>query len=139
VTFDARAPATYHLALNSPRSTGGIMKTALRTLTFATILLAPSAAVFAAAPKTYQVTGPIVEVTPDTITVMKGKEKWEIAREKDTKVTGDLKAGAKVTIMYRMTATTIEAKGDAKAEGKAEGKADAKAEAKPDAKAEKKK
>jgi hypothetical protein len=91
------------------------MKTSLRTLTLAAILLAPSTAVFAAAPKTYQVTGPIVEVTPDTITVMKGKEKWEVARDKDTKVTGELKVGAKVTIMYRMTATSVEAKEDGKA------------------------
>jgi hypothetical protein len=69
-----------------------------------------------AADKTYQVTAPILEVTDATITVQKGKEKWEIARTKDTKVTGDLKVGAKVTIMYTMTAVSIEAKGDAKAE-----------------------
>ena len=48
---------------------------------------------FAAAPKTYQVTGPIIEVNDSTITVEKGKEKWEIARDKDTKVTGDLSRG----------------------------------------------
>ena len=69
-----------------------------------------------AADKTYQVTAPILEVTDTTITVQKGKEKWEIARTKDTKVTGELKVGAKVTIMYTMTAVSIEAKGDAKAE-----------------------
>ena len=69
-----------------------------------------------AADKTYQVTAPILEVTDTTITVQKGKEKWEIARTKDTKVTGELKVGAKVTIMYTMTAVSIEANGDAKAE-----------------------
>ena len=90
------------------------MKTSLRTLALAAILLAPSTAVFGAAAKTYQVTGPVVEVTPDTITVMKGKEKWEIARDKDTKVTGEPKVGAKVTIMYRMSAASIEAKEDGK-------------------------
>jgi cytochrome c1 len=77
-----------------------------------------------AADKTYQVTGPILEVTDTTIVVQKGKEKWEIARTKDTKVTGELKVGAKVTIQYTMTAASIEAKGD----GKADAKADAKAE-----------
>ena len=108
------------ILLASTTRTGGTMKTSLRTLALAAILLAPSTAVFAAAPKTYQVTGPIVEVTPDTITVMKGKEKWEIARDKDTKVTGELKVGAKVTIMYRMTAASVEAKDDGKkaAEGR---------------------
>ena len=68
-----------------------------------------------AADKTYQVTGPVLEVTDKVITVEKGKEKWQLARDKDTKVTGDLKVGAKVTIEYRMTATTVEVKGDAKA------------------------
>ena len=93
------------------------MKTSLRTLALAAILLAPSTAVFGAAAKTYQVTGPVVEVTPDTITVMKGKEKWEISRDKDTKVTGEPKVGAKVTITYRMSAATIEAKEEGKKDG----------------------
>ena len=76
-------------------------------------LLAPPAAT--AADKTYQVTGPVLELTDKTITVEKGKDKWLLARDKDTKVTGDLKVGAKVTVEYRMTATTVEVKGDAKA------------------------
>ena len=67
-----------------------------------------------AADKTYQVTGPVLEVTDSAITVQKGKEKWLIARTKDTKATGDIKVGAKVTITYTMTATAVEAKGDAK-------------------------
>ena len=58
----------------------------------------------------YQVTGPVLEVTDTKIVVEKDKEKWEIARDKDTKVTGELKNGARVTIQYRMTATSIEAK-----------------------------
>ncbi len=70
---------------------------------------------FAAGPKTYQVTGPVLEVRDDVIVVQKGKEKWEIARAADTKVKGDLKVGAKVTIEYRMTATNVEAKDDGKA------------------------
>lgn len=60
--------------------------------------------------KAYQVTGPVLSVTDDAIVVQKGKDKWEIARDPATKVTGDLKVGAKVTIEYRMTATTIEVK-----------------------------
>ena len=68
-----------------------------------------------AADKTYQVTGPVLEVTDTVITIEKGKEKWQLARDKDTKVTGELKVGAKVTAEYRMTATNIEVKGDAKA------------------------
>ena len=79
-------------------------------------LFLSSATAFAAAPKTYQVTGPVLELTDDLIVVQKGKEKWEIARSKDTKVTGELKVGAKVTIEYRMSATTVEVKGGAAAE-----------------------
>lgn len=73
-------------------------------------VLALAAAPAFAADKTYQVTGPVVAVNDATITVEKGKEKWEIARTKDTKVTGDLKVGAKVTVYYTMTAASIEAK-----------------------------
>ena len=66
----------------------------------------------AASPRTYQVTGPVLEVTNDLIVVQKGKERWEVARNSTTKVTGDIKVGAKVTVMYTMTATAVEAKGE---------------------------
>ena len=84
-----------------------------------------------AADKTYQVTGPVLEVSDTSITVEKGKEKWQLARSKDTKVTGDLKVGTKVTIAYTMTAVTIEAKGDAKAAKGAAAKETPAPEAKP--------
>ncbi len=74
-----------------------------------------SSAAFAASVKTYQVTGPVLEVTNDMIAVQKGKDRWEIARDADTKVTGDLKVGSKVTIEYRMTATKVDVKESAKA------------------------
>lgn len=67
-------------------------------------------AVAYAGPKTYQVTGPVLEVKDDMIAVQKGKDRWEIGRDASTKVTGDLKVGSKVTVEYRMTATTVEAK-----------------------------
>lgn len=63
-----------------------------------------------AADKTYQVTGPVLEVSAGSITVQKGKEKWEIARSADTQVTGEPKKGDKVTIEYKMTATKVEVK-----------------------------
>jgi len=69
-----------------------------------------SVPVHAAAAKTYQVTGPVLELTNDMIVVKKGSDRWEIARDAATKVTGDLKVGATVTIQYRMTATTIDVK-----------------------------
>jgi len=63
--------------------------------------------------KTYQVTGPILDLSEDTITVQKGTDVWELARSASTKVTGELKKGAKVTIEYTMSAVTAEVKGAA--------------------------
>jgi hypothetical protein len=73
------------------------------------LVLAAATAAFAGG-KTYQVTGPVVEATDAKIVVMKGKDKWEIARTPDTKVTGALAKDAKVTIEYTMTATSVEVK-----------------------------
>lgn len=69
-----------------------------------------SSLAFAAGPKTYQVTGPVLEIKGDTIVVQKGNDKWEIAKDAATKVTGDLKVGSKVTIEYTMKAATVEVK-----------------------------
>jgi hypothetical protein len=85
-----------------------------RTLLLVCAVLLVASLAIAGAPTTYQVTGPVLELKDDVVVVQKGKDKWEIARGKDTKVTGDLKVGSKVTIEYRMTAATIEVK-DAKA------------------------
>jgi hypothetical protein len=84
------------------------MKTVALIALVATLLVAPFSS-FAAA-KTYQVTGPIIELTDKTIVVQKGDEKWEIARDATTQTDGELKVGQKVTIHYRMTATSIDVK-----------------------------
>jgi hypothetical protein len=65
---------------------------------------------YAGGPKTYQVTGPVLEVKDDMIAVQKGKDRWEIGRDASTKVTGDLKVGSKVTVEYKMIGTAVEAK-----------------------------
>jgi hypothetical protein len=39
-------------------------------------------------------------VRDDAIVVQNGNEKWKIARDKATSISGDLKVGAKVTIYY---------------------------------------
>ena len=90
----------------------------------------------AAAVKTYQVTGPVLEVSDSMIVVQKGKDRWEIARDKDTNVSGDLKVGNKVTIEYRMVATKVEVK-EAKKAAEAKKPAAAKEEKKPAAPAPK--
>ncbi len=81
-----------------------------KALVFLCAVLFVASLAFAAGPKTYQVTGPVLELKNDLIVVQKGKDRWEIGRGPETKVTGDLKVGAKVTIEYRMTAATVEVK-----------------------------
>ena len=94
------------------------IKTAFSLLAAAS--LAFTNAAFAAGAKTYQVTGPVLEVTDTIIAVQKGKDRWEINRDANTKVTGDLKVGEKVTITYTMSATEVEVKAG-KGGGKKEG------------------
>jgi hypothetical protein len=84
------------------------MNTAFSLLAVANLAL--SSAAFAAGAKTYEVTGPVLEVTDTMITVQKGKDRWEINRDANTKVTGDVKVGDKVHITYTMSATEVEAK-----------------------------
>jgi hypothetical protein len=83
-------------------------------ITILVVLLFAATTAVAAGPNSYQVTGPVLEVKSDIIVVQKGKEKWEIARDKDTKVSAEPKVGDKVTIQYQMKATSIEVKGEAK-------------------------
>jgi hypothetical protein len=95
------------------------MKTTFSLL--AAVSLALSSAAFGAT-KDYQVTGPVLEVNDSAITVQKGSEKWEIAKDSNTKTTGEVKVGDKVTIHYTMAATSIESKGAAKGAAKKEEK-----------------
>jgi hypothetical protein len=88
-----------------------------RTRSLASIVLALSLllpAFASAAAKKYQVTGKVLEVNDKTIVVQttKGDERWEIERTADTKIDGDLKVGAKVTIEYRMVAANVEVKSE---------------------------
>ncbi len=78
-----------------------------------------------AGPKSCQVTSPVLAVTDASVTVQMDDDKWEIARDGKTKITGEIKVGAKVTIENTVAATTVDVKGD-----------DAKPAAKPDKKIE---
>ena len=93
--------------------------TAVSLLTAASLAL--GSAVFAASPKDdYQVTGTVAEVNDSMIVVEKGKnkERFEIARDSSTKMTGDVKVGDKATVYYSMKATSVEAKAGGKTEKK---------------------
>lgn len=83
------------------------MKKILCALSLTLISMSPA---FAAG-RTYQVTGPVLELTDSKIVVQKGSDKWEIARDASTKLPATVKVGSKVTIEYTMTATAVTDKG----------------------------
>jgi hypothetical protein len=92
--------------------------------------LALSSLAFGAGVSDYQATGTVTEVDSSKIVLEKGakKERFEIARDSNTKADTEPKVGDKVTVHYTMTATNIESKGAAKAgKGKKELKAAASA------------
>jgi hypothetical protein len=96
--------------------------TRLLGLLIASLFLASAG--ITAEPKDYQVTGPVLDVKEDIIIVQKGDEKWEIGRDKGTKIKGgDLKKGSRVTVHYKMTASSIDVKdgADAKSGTKTKG------------------
>ena len=83
------------------------MKAAFSLLTAASLVF--SSVAFGGA-KTYEVTGPVLEVNDSMIVVQKGKDRWEMNRDANTKVTGDVKVGEKVHVTYTMSATEVEVK-----------------------------
>lgn len=73
-------------------------------------LVSVSFSASASTSKTYQVTGPVLEVSDSKIVVQKGSEKWEIARTPESKIPADVKVGSKVTVQYTMSATDVVSK-----------------------------
>ena len=82
-------------------------KTAFSLIAVANFIFCSAA--FAAGAKTHEVTGTVLETTPTKIVLQKGAERWEIDLDPQTKISGELKVGAKVTITYAMSATKIDA------------------------------
>ncbi len=79
----------------------------LAVLVAAAVMFVASAAF---AGKTYQFTGKVLEIKDNVIVVDKNGEKFEMAKDANTKVKGDLKVGAKVTVKYESRAAEIEVK-----------------------------
>jgi hypothetical protein len=87
------------------------MRTRSAIAALSTALILCSSLAFASPAKTYQVTGPVLEVRSDMIAVQKGNDRWEIARDSSTSMKGGTpKVGDKVLIEYRMSATSVEVK-----------------------------
>ncbi len=79
-----------------------------RIVVIAVALVLVASVAFAA--KTYQFTGKVLEIKDNVIVVEKGKEKFEMTKDANTKIKGDLKVGAKVTVQYESRAAEIEVK-----------------------------
>ena len=79
-----------------------------RIAIFAVALALVASVAFAG--KTYQFTGKVLEVKDNVIVVDKKGEKFEMTKDANTKIKGDLKVGAKVTVQYESRATEIEVK-----------------------------
>ena len=95
----------------------------LLSLLIASLFVATVA--IAAEPKDYQVTGPVLDVKEDVIVVQKGDEKWEIGRDNGTKIKGgEHKKGSRVTVQYKMSASSIEVKDAADTKSGTKTKAD---------------
>ncbi len=71
----------------------------MRTQALLGLVIAGSLALSGAAfGQTVTMTGKVLAITSSVITVQTGSDVWEITRHSTTKVTGDLKVGATVTI-----------------------------------------
>jgi type IV secretory pathway TrbF-like protein len=79
----------------------------IMVLAFVVVMVMATAAF---AGKTYQFTGKVLEVKDNVIVVDKSGEKFEMAKDANTKVKGDLKVGSKVTVKYESRAAEIEVK-----------------------------
>ena len=93
------------------------MRKTLLVAAVAAGLMLPASAMAKKA-KEYQVTGPVVSVDDNVVTVQKDDEKWEIELGAYTKVEGKLKPGEKVTIYYHMVANKVDKKGSAEKSSK---------------------
>ena len=83
-------------------------KTSLAVL-FAVVTAALTLTAYTAAAKSYQFTGVVKTVDAGTFTVQKSpSETWEFSTDASTK--GTPKVGDKVTVQYRMIATSIDSK-----------------------------
>ena len=67
-----------------------------------------------AATRAVVISGPITDIREDMIVIQKGKQQWEIARGPSTKVRGELRKGALVTIEVYLSAGTIDVRDEKK-------------------------
>lgn len=85
------------------------MKAFLLALAFLAVALRAQPA------REYQIAGTVVALTERVVTIEKAGEKWEIDRSAGPRIEGDVALGRRVTIRYRMAATSIDGRPDSPA------------------------
>lgn len=105
-SLDRNVPIRYI----SPIISSHARRFSMKRITIAVVAMVLVASV-AFAGKTYQFTGKVLEVKDNVIVVDKSGEKFEMSKDAGTKIKGDLKVGAKVTVKYESRAAEIEVKG----------------------------
>ncbi len=74
------------------------------------IIFLMTAVAYAAQDGIRKATGELVKITAESVVIKKGKGEMVITRDPSTNVTGNLKVGEKVTVEYKMIATSVAVK-----------------------------
>jgi RNase P/RNase MRP subunit p29 len=69
-----------------------------------------TAVAYAAQDGIRKATGELVKITAENVVIKRGKGEMVIARDASTNVAGNLKVGEKVTVEYKMIATSVAVK-----------------------------
>jgi RNase P/RNase MRP subunit p29 len=81
-----------------------------KVLFFICVIFMMTAVAYAAQDGIRKATGELVKITAESIVIKKGKGEMVITRNASTNVAGNLKVGEKVTVEYKMIATSVAAK-----------------------------
>jgi len=74
------------------------------------IIFLMTAVAYAAQDGIRKATGELVKITAESVVIKRGKGEMVITRDPSTNVTGNLKVGEKVTVEYKMIATSVAVK-----------------------------
>ena len=74
------------------------------------VIFLMAAVAYAAQDGVRKATGELVKITAESIVIKKGKGEMVIVRDASTNVAGNLKVGEKVTVQYKMIATSVAVK-----------------------------
>jgi RNase P/RNase MRP subunit p29 len=78
-----------------------------KVMSFICIIFLMTAVAYAAQDGIRKATGELVKITAENVVIKKGKGEMVIARDASTNVAGNLKVGEKVTVEYKMIATSV--------------------------------